>query len=156
MDEYNLFKGFMNSSFMMYNAAFFGVHEAYFLVLKEEYRETAALDVMRRVMELSLGKAYMSMGFTKGVPEDFVRCVGERDKSVGLQIEFPVVSVNRIIYRFLTDPFPGLKGHVPPEKLDDTYMKFKVEFLLGKDWRYKTTKHMWKGGPFTEHVIERK
>ena len=140
---------------MEYNAAFFGAHEAYFLTLKELRDEDFALDVMRRVMERSLGKAYMLMGFTKGSSQTFVKVVGKRDRSVGLKVEFPEVSDDRIVYRFHTDPFRNLKGHVDPHKLDDTYMKFKVEFLLGKDWGYRTTKHLWKGDQFTEHVIER-
>jgi hypothetical protein len=109
---------------MTYNAAFFGTHEAYLLVLKELQGEEFALDVIRRVMERNLGAAYNKMGFTKGKPQDFARVVGERDGSVGLQVEFPILSDNKIVYRFHTDPFPGLKGHVDPEKLDATYMDF--------------------------------
>jgi len=141
---------------MEYNAAFFGVHEAYFLILKELRDEGFALDIITRVMERNLGKAYTFMGFTKGSPEAFVKIVGQRDESVGLRVEFPEVTENRIIYWFLTDPFPNLKGHVDAHRLDDTYMKFKVEFLLGKGWHYKTTKHLWNGDAFTEHVIELK
>ena len=139
---------------MTYNAAFFGAHEAYFLVIKEKYGEAAALDAMRKVMELSLGKAYSAMVFTKGDPHDFARVVGERDKSVGLLVEFPVIAKEKIVYRFLTDSFPGLKGHVDAHELDATYMKFKISFLLG-NWKYKTTRHLWKGDAFTEHVIEK-
>ncbi|HLC77289.1 MAG TPA: hypothetical protein VJH04_03745 [archaeon] len=141
---------------MSYNAAFFAVHEAYFLVLKEEKGEDFALDVMRRVMERSLGKAYTTIGFTKGSTNTFVKVVGKRDKSVGLRVEFPEVSEDRMVYRFHTDPFPNLRGQVDPRRLDDTYMKFKVEFLLGKEWHYRTTKHLWNGDEFTEHVIELK
>lgn len=141
---------------MAYNAAFFGAHENYFLVNKTLHGEVSALEAMRRVMEIALGKAYEQMGFKKGSPEDFARVVGERDKSVGLHVEFPVVSENKIVYRFLTDPFPNLKGHVDAHKLDETYMKFKVEFLLGREWKYETTSHLWSGGRFTEHVITKK
>jgi len=141
--------------FMRYNAAFFGAHETYFLILKGLKGEEFALDAIRRVMERNLGSAYNSLGFTKGVPEDFARVVGERDASVGLIVKFPVVSENKIVYQFHIDPFPGLKGHVAAEKLDATYMKFKVAFLLGK-WTYRTTKHLWKGDKYTEHVIEKK
>lgn len=141
---------------MEYNAAFFGLHEVYFLVLKELKGEDFALDAVQRVMERTLGKAYTFTGFKKGDPQSFARVVGSRDESVGLKVEFPEVTENRVIYRFLVDPFPGLKGHVAPEKLDATYMRFKIEFLLGKEWHYKTTKHIWKGDAFTEHVIEKK
>ena len=141
---------------MEYNAAFFGLHETYFLVLKEEKGEDFALDIMRRVMERGLGKTYSFAGFKKGDPHSFARVVGQRDESVGLKVEFPEVSGERIVYRFLTDPFPSLKGQVAAEKLDATFMKFKVEFLLGKEWSYTTTKHMWNGDSFTEHVIEKR
>ncbi len=140
---------------MTYNAAFFGAHERYFLVLKEVFGEQKALEIVTKVMEANLGKSYSSMGFEKCNPRDFARVVGERDKSVGLDVRFPVVSDSKIIYQFHTDPFPGLKGHVEPEKLDATYMRFKVEFLLGQGWTYRTTKHLWKGYAFTEHVIEK-
>jgi len=139
---------------MEYNAAFFGTHEAYFLIIKEKFGEEKALEVMRSVMERNLGRSYMLSGFTKGDPHSFIRVVGERDESVGLKIEFPAVTTTKIVYRFLTDPFPNLKGQIEAHKLDDTYMKFKVRFLLG-NWRYKTTKHLWNGDQFTEHVIER-
>ena len=140
---------------MKYNAAFFGTHEAYFLILKEQEGEEFALDAIRRVMERNLGKSYKAVGFAKGNPKDFAKVVGKRDASVGLIVKFPVVSENKIVYQFHIDPFPGLKGHVAAEKLDATYMKFKVAFLLGK-WTYRTTKHLWKGDKYTEHVIEKK
>ena len=141
---------------MKYNAAFFGCHEAYFLILKGLKGGEFALDAIRRVMERNLGKAYTSSGFTKGDPKSFAKVVSKRDASVGLVVKFPVVSENKIVYQFHTDPFSGLKGCVAAEKLDATYMKFKVDFLLGSDWTYHTTKHLWKGDPYTEHVIEKK
>ncbi len=141
---------------MKYNAAFFGAHEAYFLILKELEGEDFALKAMRRVMERNLGRAYSAMEFEKGSPHGFVRVVGERDKSVGLRVEFPHVSNRKVVYRFHTDPFPNLRGHVDPYKLDATYMKFKVDFLLGSKWKYDTASHLWLGAPYTEHVITRK
>lgn len=136
-----------------YNAAFFGTHEAYFITLKSLNGEEFALDVMRRVMERNLGKAYDSMGFAKGSTNDFSRVVGERDASVGLVVKFPEVSGSRVVYQFHTDPFPGLKGLIIPEKLDATYMNFKIRHLLGTGWNYATPKHIWKGDAYTEHVI---
>ena len=136
------------------DARFFGTHEAYFLILKEKFGEEAALEAMRCAMERNLTNAYVSMGFHKGNPQYFARVVGERDKSVGLHVGFPVVSDDKIIYQLRTDPFPGLKSHVVPEKLDATYMDFKVSFLLGSSWSYNTTKHLWEGKDCTEHVIE--
>lgn len=141
---------------MDYNKAFFGLYENWFLVLKEEIGEERAIELFTKVMVLGLKKAYDAMGFGKGVAKEFARVVGARDDSVGLRVEFPEVSENRIVYQFHTDPFPGLKGKVAPEKLDATYMRFKVDYLLGQGWSYMTTKHLWRGDSFTEHVITKK
>lgn len=139
-----------------YNAAFFTLYENVFLILKGKLGEEKALDILGRVMERGLGRAYDSMGFRRGSPRDFARVIKARDESVGLHVEFPEIGESRIVYRFHTDPFPNLKGKVAPEKLDSTYMTFKVRYLLGDGWGYSTTKHLWRGDPFTEHVITRK
>ena len=141
--------------FRVYNKPFFRLYENTFLTLKERFGEEQALDIFRAIMEKGLKEAYDTSGFEKGNPRDFARVVGERDKSVGLTVSFPVVEENRIIYRFHTDPFPGLRGKISPEKLDDTYMSFKVRYLLGEEWSYKNTKHLWRGDPYTEFVIFR-
>ncbi|MCD6247404.1 MAG: hypothetical protein J7J87_03175 [Candidatus Diapherotrites archaeon] len=139
-----------------YNAPFFALYENTFLVLKENFGEEKALEIFTKIMERGLKKAYDAMGFQKGNPQDFARVLRARDESVGLHVEFPEVSENKIVYQFHTDPFPNLKGQVEPEKLDATYMGFKVRYLLGNNWGYKTTKHLWKGDPYTEHVIFKK
>jgi hypothetical protein len=136
-----------------YNAAFFGLYENTFLVLKQNLGEQQALELFSQIMEKGLKKAYDTSGFEQGSPQNFAKVVGERDRNVGLHVEFPEITKNRIVYRFHTDPFPNLKGHVEHEKLDDTYMDFKVRYLLGEDWTYKTTKHLWDGDEFTEHII---
>lgn len=136
------------------NEAFFAAHTSWFLAAKEQFGEESALGMLRAVMEKGLGEAYGS-GFEKGSPQEFVRLVGERDKSLGLRVEFPEIGESRIVYRFLDDPFPGLKGQVAPEKLDATYMDFKVDHILGEGWSWRTTKHLWKGDECTEHVIEK-
>jgi hypothetical protein len=136
-----------------YNAAFFGLYENLFITLKENFGEGKALDLFRQIMERGLKKAYDASRFEHGNPQDFVRVVGERDRNVGLHVEFPEVTENKIVYQFHADPFPSLKDQVECKKLDDTYMAFKVRYLLGEDWAYKTTKHLWDGDEFTEHVI---
>lgn len=132
-----------------YNAAFFGLYENLFIILKENFGEERALDLFRQIMEKGLKKAYDASGFKRGSPKDFVRVVGERDRNLGLHVEFPKITENKIVYRLYTDPFPGLKGQVEHKKLDDTYMNFKVKYLLGEEWTYKTTKHLWDGDEFT-------
>ena len=138
-----------------YNPAFYNSLTAVVLVLKKKYGEEQAIEVMREVFSSRLKGVYDKLGFTKGSPKDFARVVGENDRMLGLEVEL-FVENSKIIYRFKTDPFPNLKGHIDREKFDDAYLRFKVEYLLGQDWTYKTTKHFWKGDPCTEHVIEKK
>jgi hypothetical protein len=125
-----------------------------FLVLKEQYGEEEALSLFRKVMERSLKSAYDASGFRKCDTKSFAKVVGSRDKNVGLKVTFDVHD-NKIVYRFYTDPFPGLKGKVDHNKLDDAYMHFKVDYLLGSGWHYRNTKHIWDGDKFTEFVIEK-
>jgi len=132
------------------------LYENLFLVLKEEFGEEKALELFTKIMRFGLKKAYDATGFQKGSPKDFAKVVGARDKSVGLKVSFPEIQKEKIVYRFLTDPFPGLKGKVDFAKLDATYMQFKAEYLLGSDWKYETTRHFWNGSKFTEHVISKK
>lgn len=137
-----------------YNAAFFGLFENVFKHLKKELGEEKALNMFRTIMVDGLAKAYGD-DFVKGDPKEFVRLVGDRDNNVGLRVEFPVVEEDKIVYQFYDDPFPGLKDHVDYNKLVDTYMAFKVGALLGDNWEYETTKHIWQGDPCTEIVIVR-
>jgi len=139
----------------MKNLAFFGLYENLFIVLKEEHGEEVALDIFRKVMEKGLKTAYDKMGFKKGNINDFVRVLTERDNSVGLRVKFPEVTENKIVYQFYDDPFPRLKGRVEHEKLDDTFISFKIKHILGNEWKYKTTKHAWDGNEYTEYVITR-
>lgn len=138
-----------------YNSALFGLYENMFLTLNQDFGEEKALELFREIMKIGLKRAYDSSGFKKGSPQDFARVVRERDESVGLHVEFPEITEKRIVYRFHTDPFPNLRGHIDYEKLDGTYMAFKVGYPLGENWSYKTTKHFWDGDEFTEFVIER-
>jgi hypothetical protein len=136
-----------------YNSAFFSLYENVFLVLRKNFGEEKTLDLFSQIMEFGLKKSYDSAGFKKGDPKDFVKVVGSRDKKLGLVVKFPVINKDKIVYRFYTDPFPNLKGHVNSGKLAGTYMEFKMKYMLGKDWSYKMTKNIWKGNQFTEFVI---
>jgi len=140
---------------MNYNAAFFGLFENVFKLLKEEYGEDRALEHFSTLMERGLSKSY-GANLKKGDPVEFERLVAERDKLVGLHVEFPCVTDEQLVYQFHDDPFPNLKGYVDPHKLDHCYMNFKVQYILGSEWDYKTTKHLWNGDACTEHVIYKK
>ncbi len=140
---------------MEYNAAFFGLYENVYLSLKQRFGESLALNIFTEIMEKGLKKAYDNMGFEKGNPEDFARVLKARDESVGLKVEFPEIAENKIVYQFHTDPFPNLREEISAEKLDATYMRFKVIYLLGENWNYRTTKHFWNDNEFTEHEIYR-
>ena len=135
-----------------YNAAFFGLYETWFKQLKAEFGEEKVVELFRKVMETGLTKAYGN-NFKKGEPANFVKLVGERDKNVGLAVTFAIIQANKIVYQFHTDPFPNLKSEVAHEKLDDTYISFKVKYLLGDDWRYENTSHIWDGDSYMEIVI---
>ncbi len=63
----------------------------------------------------------------------------------------------RIVYQFHDDPFPNLKGRVDGNELDRNYLDFKVSHLLGDGWKItSTTKHLWEGDPYSEHIIEKR
>lgn len=137
---------------MNYNAAFFSLFENIFKLIKDEYNEKRALEIFSKLMEQGLGKSYGN-DFMKGLPSEFMRLVGERDKIVGLRVAFPLVTEDEIIYQFLDDPFPNLKGYVDEAKLDACFINFKIKYILGEDWRYINTKHLWRGDKITEYKI---
>ncbi|HCC3261894.1 hypothetical protein SDB96_15855 [Legionella pneumophila serogroup 1] len=137
---------------MNYNGAFFGLFENVFKLLKKEYGEEKALSLFTQLMEMGLSKSY-GKDFKYGDPFEFKKLVAERDKVVGLHVEFPEVTDNKIIYQFHDDPFPNLKGEVNHKDLDKCYLNFKINYILGSNWKYKTTKHLWDGDLYTEHEI---
>lgn len=139
-----------------YNSAFFSLYENTFIVLKDKLGEEKALELFTKIMEKGLKKSYDAAGFEKGDAKDFARVVGEKDSSVGLHVEFPEVTWTKIVYRFYTDPFPNLKQQVDSKKLVSTYLSFKVKYLLGDDWSYNTSRHIWNGDKFIEHIIQRR
>lgn len=138
-----------------YNAAFFGLYESWFKLLKTEFGEDRAIELFRKVMETGLSKAYGN-NFKKGLTSEFVNLVGERDNNVGLLVKFPEVADDKLTYQFHTDPFPNLKNEISPNKLDDTYIAFKVKYLLGDEWHYKNATHIWNGDKYTEFVVFKK
>ncbi|MBI4019945.1 MAG: hypothetical protein HY367_01325 [Candidatus Aenigmarchaeota archaeon] len=135
------------------NEAFFSALENMFLVEKERHGAEQALELFTSVIRRGLRKAYSTQSYMKGDTGDFARVVGARDKAVGLRVEFDDIKKDGLVYRFLDDPFPNLKGQVNYGDLDATYMRFKVDFLLGNGWHYSTGKHLWLGNKYTEHVI---
>jgi hypothetical protein len=137
-----------------YNAAFFGLFQNVYLVSREQLGEKQALLLFTATMEKGLKAAY-GTNFVKGDPKSFVTVVGERDKDVGLDVKFKDVSDSSLTYEFYTDPFPALKNELPHATLDAAYMNFKVRHLLGHNWKYQTTKHLWNGDDCTRHVISK-
>lgn len=137
---------------MKYNEPFFSLFENIFKLLKEEYSEEIALNHFSKLMKKGLAASY-GKDFVKEDIHSFINLVGKRDEKVGLEVEFIVLSTQEFLYRFLRDPFPGLKGEVDPAYLDKCYMDFKIEYLLGSNWAFQTTKHLWKGDQYIEHRI---
>ncbi|MBU0635986.1 hypothetical protein KKE06_03090 [Candidatus Micrarchaeota archaeon] len=141
---------------MTYNEAFFGLYKDLFVVLRKELGEKKALELFTKIIEKGLKEAYDALGFKKGDPQEFARVVAEQDRSVGLQANFPEATEEKIVYHSFKDPFSKLRGEVAPQKLDATYMNFKVNYLLGDNWQYKATKHLWKGDTCIEYSITKK
>lgn len=140
---------------MEYNALFFGLYELFFKVMKKEVGEQKALDIFRKVMEEGLTGAF-GTDFKKGSIDDFARIVGAVDAAVGLKVEVAKINDKEFYFRLHNDIFPNLKGLVTHDKVDAIYMPFKVNYMLGKDWDYKCTKHLWNGGSYTEfHVFKK-
>ena len=117
-----------------YNAAFFGLFENLFLTLKERLGAELALDLFREIMEKGLKNAYGS-DYIKGEPSEFLRMVIERDNNVGIKVEceFTGPEKQNFYYRFYDYPFPNLQDQVEPSDLDDTFINFKVKYLLGDE-----------------------
>jgi hypothetical protein len=137
------------------NEPFFDLYENIFKLLKEKYGMDKTLELMYELFSASLAQSY-GTNFKKGDPHDFARIVGLHDNIVGLRVNFPKITDDLIIYQIQDDPFPNLKGLVDPEKLDASYMNFKLKYLLGDDWAYKMTKHFWWGDDCIEHRIYKK
>ncbi len=139
---------------MKYNKPFFTALQNTFLTLKEAHGTEEALRLFRKIMERNLAAGYADIEVGEKNAENFKRVVGVRDRAVGLRVTFHKLK-NGFVYRFHTDPFPNLRSHVEPHLLDATYLDFKLRHLLGEGWTYRTTKHLWKGDKYTEHVFER-
>ncbi len=138
-----------------FNTPFFNLYENLYLVIRETYNEEQALMLFKRIMEKGLKKAYDTFSFKKGDPNSFKEVIVARDNSVGLTVNFPEVSETKIVYQLCVDPFANLKGIVDHKLLDNTYINFKVEYLLGDNWFYSTTKHFWKGDNCIEFIIQK-
>jgi len=137
---------------MEYNAPFFRLYEAFFLKLKGELGKKG-IEIWQNVMRDALITAYTKSGAKRlGGVDEFIKYVGERDRSVGLKVTFEK-NDKGFIYRFHTDPFPGLKGKTNWKHLVEAYLAVKKDFFLGSEWEYTTTKHIWDGNPYTEHIF---
>lgn len=87
--------------------------------------------------------------------EAFVRFVSERDRALGLPVEFKKIK-NGFIYRFYRCPFIQLKERYKDCKELSTngYLKAKRDFFI-PEYRCRTTKTIWEGAPYCEHIFER-
>ena len=137
-----------------YNQPFFKLLENTFIILSENFKPDDSLKIFTKIMEKGLRSSYGEIT-KKGDVNNFIKLVGERDKNVGLQVEFSILNENQFLYRFISDPMPGLKEYVESKILDSTYMDFKVRHILGNEWSYSTNKHIWHGDKYTEHLISK-
>jgi len=136
-----------------YNHAFFGLWEELLKELKVTYGKNEALQLATRIMEKSLSKSYNATGFEKGSGIEFARVLKIRDNAVGIDVLFPEINQNKIVYQFITDPFPNLKEHYTTEEIYSTFIPFKIRHILGENWTYSISKDIWKNDEITEVII---
>lgn len=138
-----------------YNTAFFRLYESFYTVLFRDLGDEG-FRIWKQVLREGLFSAYDSSGAKRlGGVDEFIKFVGERDAGVGLQVTFEKTTEG-FVYRFFTDPFPGLQGQIQWKELVDSYLAPKMDYFLGPDWSYRTSKHIWDGAECTEHVFVRK
>ncbi len=136
------------------NEAFFCLYENFFLELKKSLGRKG-VKLWQKVMFNALMNAFKFDGARKksGI-NSFIKFVGKRDNKLGLKVSFKKTR-NGFIYRFAVDPFPGLKGKTSIQTITESYLNPKKEYFLGSKWRFKTSKHFWKGDNLIEHVFWR-
>jgi len=138
-----------------YNIAFFRLYEAFYKVLTKELGPQG-FTLWKKVLRDGLFAAYDAAGAKKlSGADEFMKFVGSRDAGVGLKVDFEKTA-DGFIYRFYTDPFPGLKGLAAWSDIVESYLAPKTDYFLGPDWSFRTTKHLWDGADCTEHVFVRK
>ncbi len=140
-----------------YNAPLFNSMENSFIILSSWYGEHRALHFLSTLMSKNLGIVYKNAGAKDlSGPEGFKKYVIGTDSSMGIKSTFSVLGPEKFSYKLYTDIFPNLKGLVDPQKLDETFVKYKVHFFFGPEWSYSATKHIWKGDECTSYIIRKK
>lgn len=137
-----------------YNTAFFSLYETWFDALNEEFGKEKTLLLFARVMETMLSKAY-GVVLRKNDPQEFIRLVKQRDENVGVTISFHNIRDDQFVYRFHVDVFPNLKDKITSREVSETYIRFKINYILGYEWDYKVLKHFWNGDECTDFLIYR-
>lgn len=137
-----------------FNQAFFSLYENVFQTLRNEFDESQTLNLFSKMMANGLTKGYGN-DFIKGEPQEFIRLVKQRDENVGLKVSLDLLENNKISYIFHRYPFPNLLSLVDYKKLDNTFIKFKINYLLGVNWSYKLLRHYGNNDPVTEYLIFR-
>jgi len=113
-------------------------------------------------MRNGLFKGYDAQGAKRmGGVDEFIEHVGKRDNEfVCIPVDFEKADENRFIYRMRVCPFLGARGRLKSIGVRDCkeistegYLKTKIEYFLGDAWKLQTTRCIWKGDKYCEHVF---
>lgn len=128
-------------------APFRGTEEL-ILLLRDFSREDTVLKLISKSIEKNLptlvGKDLPALfvlidAKRNGGMAEFIRCVSQIDEALGLIVQLEGEGLrDQFRYRVYTKkhPFPNLKGHVDQPKLDEAFLRFKIEYFLGPNWDY--------------------
>jgi len=116
-------------------------------------------------MKEGLFKGYDSQGATKrGGVDEFIKHVGKRDRDlVCIHVDFEKTNENKFIYRMYECPFLSSQKKLENVGVKDCkeistkgYLKAKIDYFLDKNWELRTTKCIWNGEDFCEHIFYKK
>jgi hypothetical protein len=87
----------------------------------------------------------------------FKECVGATDAALGLNVEFKDGPENSLIYIVKTEPFPNLRKHIDPVSIEHLFIRLKIDFFLGPEWKFMTEGRTWnnpsQAGYLTTYLI---
>jgi hypothetical protein len=113
-------------------------------------------------MKAGLFKGYDAQGAKKmGGVDEFIKHVGKRDNEfVCIPVDFEKIDENKFIYRMYACPFLEAREKLKSIGVGDCkeisangYLKAKMEYFLGDDWKLQTTRCIWESDKHCEHVF---
>jgi len=119
----------------------------------------------QKEMREGLFKGYNAQGAERnGGVDEFIKHVGKRDiEYVCLPVDFEKINENKFIYRMHSCPFlesreklKSIGVEVCEEISTNGYLKAKMEYFLGNDWKLQTIQCIWRSDKHCEHVFVKK